>query len=114
MEPTCHLRVELNAISNGYSLDEHSIKGPGTVEERKKRRLKELSKMETIGDGSIAQKVQETDFLRRSTETRKVEAELKKKAAAAEAEAHAKATKASTIKQDDEDMWLAQAGGKGH
>ena len=67
-----------------------------------------LSQMETINDHSTARKVQETNV----TETWKVEAERKKKAVVAEAKAQAKAMKASTSKQDDEDVRLAQVDGK--
>ena len=104
-----------NAISNGYTLGETSIKGPEAVEEKleKKRRQKQLSQMETIDGGSSAQEVQETDVPRRQTETRKVEAERKKKAVVAGPEAQAKAMKAKTRKQNDEDMRLAKARGKG-
>ena len=73
------LRVELTAISNGYTLDESLIKGPESLEEKpeKKRRLKEFRLMETINNKRTAQKVQETNVSGRQSETRKVEAECK-------------------------------------
>ena len=52
-----------NGISNEHTLDEHSIKGPETVEERlsKKRSLKECRPMETMDDRNTSWRVQEMD-----------------------------------------------------